>query len=434
MSPSTPPRHNARATAVSILGRWLQTGNFPDRLIAPGTPDRAFVTELVYGVIRWKRQLEWLVQTLARRNPENDVAVCLWVGLYQLLRMDHVADHAAVHETVELVKQGRHARAAGFVNHLLREAIRQRESLQASIQAQPLGIRESHPDDLIECWTRTMGADPAEALCRWNNTTPDVTIHPNPARVNLDLYRSTLLGLGIHAIPAPAAPLRCILLPHGISIPDLPGYREGWFSVQDPATFAAVDMLGAQPGETVLDACASPGGKTTLISESMNHTGTLVALERHADRIHRLRDTVERMQLSHVRIVQGDATHTAGSLAEYGPFDAILADVPCTNTGVIRRRPDARWRFNTERLNRRTSVQTSILNHLATLLKPNGRLVYSTCSLEPEENDILLQSWLTHHPTFRMVASARLLPQVSGTDGAYAALLIASGSAGKPPA
>jgi 16S rRNA (cytosine967-C5)-methyltransferase len=353
------------------------------------------------------------------------------IGLYQILFLHDVADHAAVHETVEAVKHSAAGtRAAGFVNAILRRVLREKPAILAAMQSQPLGIKESHPDALVERWTARYGEPATARLCEWNNTRPQVVVHPNPARTTMTDFLTALRAAGIEATPHPHAPDEFLTIPRGKPVKDIPGYDGGLFSVHDPSTMTAVALLDPQPGDRVLDACAAPGGKTILIAERLRGSGLIVAVDENEERLPRLKENVARLGLGLVQVAQADSA-TDGLPAAVGsePFDRILLDVPCSNTGVLRRRPEARWRFSDEDLGTLVATQTAILDRTARLLRIGGTLVYSTCSLEPEENEALLKGWLAEHPAFQLRQSVSLFPGASQTDGAYAAALVSSTSA-----
>ena len=203
---------------------------------------------------------------------------------------------------------------------------------------------------------------------------------------------------------------------------NVPGYEEGWFTVQDPATSVSVDLLAPRPGEAVLDACAAPGGKTAMMAARMDRRGELVAMDMHDDRIQTLKENQQRLNLDWIEIAKGDARKPEKTFGDR-QFDAILLDVPCLNTGVLKRRADARWRIDDERIETITQLQNDILTACSKLLKEKGRIVYSTCSLEAEENEDLVAQWVARNPDFRLVKTGKAFPPDSGTDGAFAALL-----------
>ncbi|MBN1556716.1 MAG: 16S rRNA (cytosine(967)-C(5))-methyltransferase RsmB [Lentisphaerae bacterium] len=432
---------NARGVAAAIVGRWLDTGDFPDRQLETVERDRAFIMEVVYGVARRRRTLEWVLGRYVRRPPGPEVLPYVLVGLYQVLMMDRVAGYAAVSETVEAVKRmprpaaargtDRRAKAAGFVNAVLRRALREADDIEAGLARQPAGIRLSHPDWLVQRWTRRYGESGMLRLCEWNNTRPDVALRVNSLQTDADAFRAALAAEGVAAAPHPVGggawlTVKPSLSARGLAPAGLPGYLDGWFTVQDPSTGVAVELLDPRPGERVLDACAAPGGKTVLIAERLRGRGRVVALDRHADRLERLIENLERLRLAgFVEPVQGDATRGADLSAACGdtPFDRILLDVPCTNTGVLRRRPDARWRVSRGRIGRLAALQRAMLDNAVPFLKPGGILVYSTCSLEPEEGEAQIAGWLRERRDFRLVNSKALFPPESRCDGVYAAAL-----------
>ncbi|MFZ4396710.1 MAG: RsmB/NOP family class I SAM-dependent RNA methyltransferase [Kiritimatiellia bacterium] len=429
----------SRREAIFILSRWLGTSDFPDRLLT-NSPDRGFIMDLVYGTVRWKRALEWVLQQLVKQAPDGETRAALLAGTYQVLFMTDVPAYAAVHATVAAAKIAS-PRSAGFVNGVLRNLGRQRDTLLAGLAQQPVGIRLSHPDLLVKRWTARYGAEQTEALCHWNNTPaqtviamlpgmgglPDGgTVRPSDSAPAQPSNGSTVPLSDRPTNPAltphPAAPETCFTVPHGMRVEAVPGYHAGVFVVQDPATQAAIELLDVQPGMTVLDACAAPGGKTAQIAARMHGHGRLIAMDKHADRIALLHSTLTRTHQEWVEVVESDATVPVpeGALR----FDRILLDVPCSNTGVLRRRPDARWRFAERRQQKLCALQHTLLRNLLQRLAPNGRLVYSTCSLEPEENQRQVEQALAAEPHVRLAATADRIPTRDQTDGAFAAVFV----------
>ncbi len=419
---------NARETAARILAAWLRTGAFPDRELERVRENHAFAMELTLGVVRRFGSLDWLRHRCAPRRPEPEVEAAILVGFYQLLFLDDVADYAAVHATVEVARRMANERAASFVNALLRRAAAEGKDWMAALERQPPPIRLSHPAELIERWTRQFGRRNALRLCEWNNERPDVALRPRPRRLTLPDALALLKAAGIAAEPHPFDPARFLILPRGIAVADVPGFAEGDYYAQDPATAVAVDLLDPRPGETVLDACAAPGGKTLLMAERLAGRGRLIAADVHEDRLARLRENLARTGHAEIALVRADAAGAKldafrAALGGNPAFDAILLDAPCSNTGVIRRRPDARWNFSRGRLARLRAQQERILENVARWVRPGGRLLYSTCSLEPEEDEELMLAWTARHPEWRRVRARKLFPPDTRTDGAYVALL-----------
>lgn len=411
-----------RGAAASIILKQLQAPTFSDYEIEKLKTHAAAVMEIVYGVNRYRRTLQWFLAALVKKKPPLHLEAILLCALYQLVYLDNEPDHAVVHEAVELCKKWRHGNQANFINGVLREFLRQKDKLQNKLAKKSLPLRLSHPDELYKRWLNQFGAETTEKIMQWNNQRADTCIRLCLHKTTMRSYLLELAAQSIVAQPHPYAPESFLTIPHGIKITDLPGYTEGLFVVQDPATSLSVQLLAPQPGETVLDLCAAPGGKTILIAEKMARKGTLIAMDVNSHRLTRLRENAERLCWSgFIKIKQYDASQPIKPLEP--EFDAILADVPCSNTGVIRRRPEVRWNFNTEQLHQLNTLQKELLTNSAALLKQGGRLCYSTCSIEEEENRLLVDSWLAEHQEFMLVEAKLLVPGVSGTDGAFVAVL-----------
>ena len=310
-----------------------------------------------------------------------------------------------------------------MINAVLRRAQRESEDIFRELKRQPDNIRLSHPDFLLERWRRQFGEIEARKLAEWNNHPPQTILRVEQAVISAPEFEAKLAEAGIELEPHPFSDReKFYILPRGLAVRRLPGYAEGWFTVQDPATSIAIDLLRPFPGESVLDACAAPGRNTASIATRMRREGELVAMDLHDDRMAVLKENMGRLGLDWVELVQGDARDPQKTLGDR-KFDAILLDVPCLNTGVLRRRIDARWRVNTNRLKAITEIQYGLLSACAELLKENGRIVYSTCSLEPEENEDLVALWVREHPGFNKAKAKKTFPPKTGTDGAFAAVI-----------
>lgn len=393
---------NSRRTAAFIVGRWLATHEFPNELLPKGGSDRGFVQDLVYTVVRRFRPLRSVLGRLLKNWPKGELEALLLVGAAQILYMPDVPDFAAVAETVSAAKaSGAGRRLDRVVNGVLRNLIRRRAEFEASLAQAPLAERASFPNALVRRWVERYGAEKAETLVNWFN---------EPAETWLAY-----------------ADGRSEKLARGRRVDAVEGYADGAFVVQDPATAGAVDLLDVKPGLSVLDFCAAPGGKTAQIAwrlrsptGELSDGGRLVAQEVNPKRRARLQTNLERLRLDWVVVVPDVSAAPAGS--EF--FDRVLVDAPCSNTGVLRRRPDARWRWNAEHLNQLCALQEEILERAASRVKPGGRLVYSTCSIEPEENDARIAAFLSAHPDFEEVGRVASLPFETGHDGAFACAFV----------
>ncbi len=374
---------NSRRAAAFAVSGWLLTKEFPSNLL-PNSPDRAFVQDLVYTTIRRVRPLRKVLGEIVRKWPKGELEALLYVGAAQILYMSDVPDFAAVNETVSAAKECGNPTVAKVVNGVLRNLIRRREEFERMIAAEPLEVRESFPSALVRRWTARLGAEKAAALCKWHN---------EPAETWL------------------AYPDRFEKLPRGKRVNEVEGYADGAFIVQDPGTKLAVDLVAAEPGERILDACAAPGGKTVQLA----WRGALVtACEVNPRRRAKFAENVARLKLA-------DKVCIVETPDGADDFDKVLVDAPCSNTGVLRRRPDARWNWSEEKTAALVRLQAEILDRCAARVAPGGRLVYSTCSNEPEENEGQVAAFLARHPDFALVASRESIPVESGHDGAFAA-------------
>ncbi len=411
-----------------LLCKWERRGGAADDLLHAalqnsGLPvrDRALVTELFYGCLRQQAALDWLMAQKSERPPKPEIAALTRLGLYQLFFLDRVPAHAAVNTTVELAKRAASGRLAGFVNGLLRNAQRDRPALAAALQRQPLAVRYSHPEWLVKRWLARYGEPDTRALLDWNNRPPKTFARVNTLRTNADALQEKWRTAGIDAEPAKGAPspLPMIEVRAAESAERLPGFTEGEFYIQDPSTLLSVELLGAQPGERVLDACAAPGGKTTALAQLMQDRGEIVAEDSSPERLKQVVANCARLGVTCVTVQQARAAHSAETW-----FDRVLVDVPCSNSGVLRRRVDARWRLRSEDIARLAAEQLALLKKVARRVKRGGTLVYSTCSLEPEENRGVVDTFVKAEPEFALDRCVEAFPPRDGTDGAFAARLV----------
>ena len=389
---------NSRRVAAFVVARWLATKDFPASMLPEG-PDRAFVQDLVYTVIRRLRPLRKVLGVLATKWPKGELEALLYVGAAQVLYMDEVPDFAAVNETVEAAKQCENRSIAKVVNGVLRNLIRRREEFERMIADAPLEERESFPTELVRRWTARFGADGAARLCAWHNA---------PAETFIARRDGSFAALE-----------------RGKRVVDVPGFAEGEFIVQDPGTALAVELMDVKPGECVLDACAAPGGKTVQLAW---RGAKVTACEVNPKRRRKLEENLLRLRLD-VTVIDALADRSADEANRPDAqalrrYSKILVDAPCSNTGVLRRRPDARWNWSVEKLRAIVRLQAEILDNAVAWLAPGGTLVYSTCSNEPEENGDQVAAFLSRHPEFELQESRESVPFETGHDGAFAARLV----------
>jgi len=390
------------------------------RPLAPS--DRGLCQELVFGIVRWERTLDWLIGRKTNGRAQNaTLQILLRLGLYQLFWLDRIPDHAAVHETVELAKELGLGPKAGFLNAVLRGYIRERDQTAQELEklktaAPALGY--SHPDWLVERWQARWGAAKTAQLLQWNNSVPPTFARLNTLRGDAPTLAQKWPAEGVEFHPRqfPWTPENFVFeLGAHPALGGLASFQEGWFYIQDPSTLLAVRELDPQVGETALDLCAAPGGKTTLMAALMQNKGRIVAVDPQPGRLKLLRENCARMGV------------TCAEAVSVGPdgvmFDRILIDAPCSNTGVLRRRVELRWRLRAEELERLRQTQLSLLESAAGKLRAGGTLVYSTCSLEPEENEAVVADFVRANPQFKIAAQRQLLPFAEGVDGAFVARL-----------
>jgi len=406
---------SARGVALAALRTWRTRKEFADTIIAKAfsgdalrSADRAFALELVYGVLRNLTLLDFWISELRRGHVDVDLRDLLRLGLYQIF-ITKTPEHAAVYETVEIAPKKQRA----IVNAILRSAARGRQKLLEGANAQPLHVRASHPKFLIEHWEERFGTAATEALCAWNNQPPSIYVRIN----HLKTDRQAFLKRYPSARPLPAFP-NFVELSSPTETLD-----RGDCYVQDPSTSMACELLQPQPGEKILDACAAPGGKTTYLAELMENRGLIVGVDREPGRLNLLDGNLRRLGVRIAEIVCHDWTKSTipPEILSLAPFDRILLDAPCSNTGVMRRRVDVRWRLKPADFVRMQKRQLEILGAITPLLKPGGTLVYSTCSLEREENDDVVQELTTTMSILQLEEQRSLLPIRDNFDGAFAA-------------
>jgi 16S rRNA (cytosine967-C5)-methyltransferase len=462
-----PPKQaaNARELAFLALREFEATGSYLaasfDRFGASSlsASDRGFAMELGYGVLRRCMTLDAVLRLVVdrpRESVENDLWSILRLGALQLLLVPGLPTHAAVHATVELAKSVGQPRWTGIVNGVLRSIARLRTGQELSSpsargiplvgtsadrsegasvtlrylelqrdafpnpEADPIGyVSEalSVPRWLIDRWPNA--GDPTECLrlAAWFATSGVLSLRTNFTHCHREQLLSALSSAGLSAIPGSLP--ESVRLAETTRVDLLPGYREGWFSVQDESSMRVVDLLAPKPGETILDLCSAPGGKTTHAAERMQDNGRVVACDVGIARLKSVRESAERLGLSCVETAN---LSKDGAGVPDGPFDAALVDAPCSNTGVLGKRPEVRWRLTPEDFLELTTLQLRLLKTAAERVGPGGRVVYSTCSIDESENQGVVRSFLQETPGFSLTEE-RVSVAGRGGDGGYAALL-----------
>lgn len=423
----------AAAEILADLRRGEMLDSAFDRRGARLDPrDRRWLQELVYGTLRRRAWLDAILADrvrggLARLDP--DLIDLLRLGIYQLLHMGSVPPYAAIAQTVELTKRRHGIGASKLANAVLRRADREREALDVRLPADEvdaLALEHSHPRWLVARWLVRFGREETVRLLAANNA--EAPMIARPFGVVREQLEAALETAGVHVSDAPL--VRDSLRLHGhVSLAELGAFRQGLFFVQDPASTLVAHYAAIEPGSLVADLCAAPGGKALELARI---AGRVVASDRSLARLERVIGNIGRVETSSITPLVADARAPA-----IRPVDAVLIDVPCTATGTFRRHPDARWRLKISDLAVTTSIQRGIFRGAALAVRPGGLLIYSTCSLEPEENEEQVESFVGAHPEFVLEPPPagtvppetldggflRVLPQLHDTDGAFAARL-----------
>jgi 16S rRNA (cytosine967-C5)-methyltransferase len=433
----------ARGAAAEVLtdlrGGELLDSSFDRRTSRLDPRDRRWTRELVFGMLRQRSWLDALLDDrvrggLAKLDP--DLIDLLRLGAYQLLSMGSVPAYAAIGQTVELTKRRHGIGASKLANAVLRRLDRERDRLAVATPEDPveaLALQHSHPRWLVARWIARWGADETRLLLEANNR--EAPLVARPYHVVREQLEAMLESAGVTVADAPLVPDSLVLTGGVGAMTELGAFKQGLFHLQDPASTLVTRYAAFSPGAQVADLCAAPGGKTLELART---AGIVFAGDASFARLARVRDNVRRLDASNVVPFVGDARFPA-----VRGMDAVLIDVPCTGTGTFRRHPDARWRLKVSDLAVLPAMQRSILRAAATAVRPGGLLVYSTCSLETEENDAQVESFLSDNPEWRLepppegavpaavldAGRLRVLPQRHGTDGAFAARLRRSDSA-----
>ena len=417
----------ARLAAFRIL-RQVEEGAFSSVLLAAEEPnlkpaDRALCHELVLGVLRWQLWLDRVVEHFSKRRIESldpGVRIALRLGLYQLRRLTRIPASAAVNESVSLVRFARLSSATSFVNAVLRRAIQEAHYEPESLVSDPLeriAVQTSHPLSLIERWTRSFGLEEATAFATANNSVPPTAFRVVQAWANLSEVLSTLGIAGATVEASQIAEGGWRVSGATSLVQEL--NSSGEIYLQDEASQRVAELVDVRPGERAVDLCAAPGGKTTLMADYADDEALIVAADVSATRMTTVTTTAALHELNSIKPVLLDATATLPF--KPGMFDKVLVDAPCSGTGTLRRNPEIRWRLTEDDILTLATQQKRILNNAAEAVKPGGRMVYSTCSVEREENEEVVEEFLAVHNDFYPISTLRTWPHRGSYDGFFIA-------------
>lgn len=438
--------HRRGAFADVALDRTLRNSELSEL-------DRRLLTEIVYGSVRRMRSLDFLIDQLAKKPASQqppDLRTILHIGLYQLQYLTHIPPSAAVNTTVQLTKENGFSGLSSFVNGLLRQYTRvtpptppyqggaksiayqdDKSNItppltkggQGGVNSilklpenpiERLGIIHSFPDWLIQFWLEQIGETQTEKLCQWFNQSPTIDLRINPLRTTIDEVETAFKSQNIAVNRIPYLPQALRLNGSIGAIYNLPGYNEGWWTIQDSSAQLVTHLLDPQPGETIIDACAAPGGKTTHIAELMQDKGTIIACDKTESRLKKLKQNAERMQLKSIEIHTGDSRNFPNFT---NIADRVLLDAPCSGLGTLHRRADARWNHTEKNIEELSILQAQLLANAANFVKPGGKLVYATCTIHPLENENIIESFLTNNPDWQTEPIILDLPIESTAEG-----------------
>jgi 16S rRNA (cytosine967-C5)-methyltransferase len=368
--------------------------------------DRAFFNALVFGVLRWRDRLDWIIGNFSKVSIEKidyNILNVLRIGSFQIIFLNRVPVFAAVNTAVDLTKSMATARGSRFVNALLRNIAANHEKVVfPDPHKNPvcaIAKAKSFPVWLVKRWVANFGEPETTRLCDAVNTIPPVTLRTNTLKTNREILVDALKDSAKRIRTTRLAPDGISLWNLSESIPKLTAFKEGWFQVQDEAAQLVSLLLDPQPGQRVLDACAGLGGKTGHISQLMKSQGTLVAMDKDQQKLKRLETEMFRLGISITTCIQHDLNMPPDPV-KAGRYHRILLDAPCTGLGVLRRNPDTKWSTTEKKLKKKSKKQLLFLKNLADLIRPSGILVYAVCSTEPEETQAVVNAFLKIRPDF----------------------------------
>lgn len=399
--------HVGGAYSNIALAKEINRHNLSDQ-------DRRFVTELVYGTIKSGATLDWIITHYSNRPLHKMPPIIrdiLRLGVYQIFFLSKIPHSAACNQAVELAKKYGHAGTAKFVNAVLRNAARSPEkAVYPDPKKDPilyLALKYCHPEWLVKRWVARLGVEATEALCAANNTTPPLSIRANTIKNNRTELAANLAAEGVVFELSSQVPEGIICMEYP-ALGSLESLKNGLFQVQDESSMMVAHVLGPKPGEFVIDACGAPGGKSTHIAALMQNQGKVLSTDIHEHKLALTRENAQRLGIGIIETQALDAVQL-GTLYPL-KADRVLVDAPCSGLGVLRRKPDSRWRKSAEILKDLPALQMAILQSAACCVKPGGILVYSTCTTEPEENQNIIEQFLAEREDFQLETTGEFLP------------------------
>lgn len=420
-----PEKLNARDIALQVLLAVETRGAYANLAVRsildrenPDRLDRAFVTELVYGTLRSLNSLDWILGQFLKKPLNKQTPVVrniLRMGVYQIFNMDRVPDSAACNESANLARRHENPGAVKFVNGVLRNIARAKDRISyPDPEKDPvnyISLKYSHPRWMVRRWIEMFGINETVELCKANNRSAPTTVRTNTLKITREKLARRLTEEGLSVTPTKYAPEGLNLEGvHGLG--NLAAFNEGLMQVQDESSMLVGHALSPAPGTKVLDMTSAPGGKTTHLAQLMGNTGEIKACDIHAHKLELIRENCRRLGITIVNTYQGDARNLSRQFKNWAQF--LLLDAPCSGLGVLRRRPDARWRKDQKQIKEIAELQKELLTEAGRCLKPGGVMVYSTCTLTPEENVDLVKEFLAFNEHFELDSLEGYLPAELG--------------------
>lgn len=435
----------ARGLAIKILSRVEQSDSYLDKVLDSelrnselSARDKALLKELVTGTMRWMGKLDWILTGFYNGEfPKCIIPVknAMRLALYQILFLDRIPPSAAVYESVEIIKRLKGERSANLVNAVLRRILANIDNIRyPSEEPDPthnMSVLYSHPQWMVKRWYHRFGAEQTRELLQANNRRPKVAVRVNTLRATSETLAEQLQSADSPLEQSPWNPLFFAMSAYQ-ELDSSPAFKQGLCSIQDTSASLAVLVGSPQPGETVVDLCAAPGGKSCFAAELMQNKGKVVALDLYEAKLRFIQGNAKRLGIEIIEAKADDAR----TFSPAQEVDLVLADVPCSGLGTLSKKPDIKWKREQKDLRALRTLQMAILDNAARIVRPGGRVVYSTCTTEPEENTEIIEAFLAAHPNFRLVPAETFIPaelcrdgmmqtfpHLHGIDGAFAARL-----------
>jgi 16S rRNA (cytosine967-C5)-methyltransferase len=417
---------SVRSIAVKVLNRIDRTDAYLDKLLDYELKnseltgqDKALLFEIVHGVLRWLNKIDWILNGFYKGAFSKcipNVKNALRVALYQILFLEKIPDYAAVNEAVEFIKKLQGQKPADQANAVLRNIIRSKEGIRFPDPEEDLvgyfSTFYSHPTWLVKRWLNFFGKEQTELLLSANNEKPTLILRVNTSKVTIENFKELLNSVSLKYTNGKYIPA-FIRMKTLSNITEWEYFEKGYFSIQDESTGFPCLLLNVKEGQRVLDLCAAPGGKTAYLSNLMNNTGEIVAIDRYESRLKILDKNLKRLGVTNVKLVEGNALEYEGE-----NFDCVLLDAPCSGLGTLSKKPDIKWKRDLSDIRNLTKLQYDLLNKAASLAKPGGTIVYSTCTIEPEENIELIKKFLNDNNNFKLENAKEFVPeQLVDSDG-----------------